>query len=235
MTKPVWQKLSNYQFLMKRTKQLINRGHTLPNPTKRNPKPIILKVRIGYSKQLVTFIKSASSNGLFRQPIIHEWIPKRFFHRSTPTHHHDVWCQFLNWRHWHITSPSWQANTQARLLYEWDYTLKSAQWTTIRWAKFELEYLLLIFIYQIFWNSKSLAKTPTLNAGASEPISKKNRLKFITLHSPNCLFLIKILWLNCHPEYFGVYFSWRNQQMRFKMVHYNTKKVKSRFLQSQEC
>ena len=27
-------------------------------------------------------------------------------------------------------------------------------------------------------------------------------LKFLTLHLPFCLFLIKILQLNCHPEYF---------------------------------
>ena len=42
-------------------------------------------------------------------------------------------------------------------------------------------------------NSKSLAKTGTLNAGTSELISEKKRLKFLTLHSPFCLFIIGIL------------------------------------------
>ena len=47
-----------------------------------------------------------------------------------------------------------------------------------------------IFITPI-QNSKSLAKTRTLNAGLSELIPKKNRLKFLTLHSLVCLFSYK--------------------------------------------
>ena len=50
-------------------------------------------------------------------------------------------------------------------------------------------------------NSKSLGKTWTLNAGTSELIPKKNHLKLLTLHLPVCLFLIKVLKFNCHPEY----------------------------------
>ena len=50
--------------------------------------------------------------------------------------------------------------------------------------------------------SKSFAKTLTFNAGTSELIAKKKHLNFLTLHSPFCLLLIKILELNCHPEYF---------------------------------
>ena len=42
-------------------------------------------------------------------------------------------------------------------------------------------------------------------------------------------------YFNCHPEYFGVYFSWWNHHMHFKMVHSNTKKAKSRVYQSQVC
>ena len=81
-------------------------------------------------------------------------------------------------------------------------TLKSDQWISIYWAKFELECLLLVFIYS---NSKlkSLAKTRTLNAGTSELIPKKKEkvkleleietcIKFQTLHSPFYLFLIKL-------------------------------------------
>ena len=36
-------------------------------------------------------------------------------------------------------------------------------------------------------------QTHTLNAGTSVLISKKNCLKFLTLHSPFCLFLMKML------------------------------------------
>ena len=60
-----------------------------------------------------------------------------------------------------------------------------------------------------------LQKIWTLNAGISEFIPKKKHLKFQTLHSPFCPFFIKILKLNHHPEYFGVYFSLWNLQMRF--------------------
>ena len=68
--------------------------------------------------------------------------------------------------------------------------------------------------------------------------NKKKSLKFLTLHSrysPFCPFLIKILLLNCHPEYLGIYFSQWNHQMRFKIVHSNTKNAKSIVHQSQVC
>ena len=64
----------------------------------------------------------------------------------------------------------------------------------------------------------------TLNAGTSGLIPKRNWLKFLTFQSP-FYFLSekKILKLNGHPEYFGVYYSWWNHEMRFKMVHFNLK------------
>ena len=46
---------------------------------------------------------------------------------------------------------------------------------------------------------------------------RKNRLKFLTSHLPFCFSLIKIIKLFCHPGFFGIYFSWWNHQMRFKM------------------
>ena len=55
---------------------------------------------------------------------------------------------------------------------------------------------------------------------------RKKRLKFLTLHLQFWLLLIKIIQLNCHPEY---------HQMRFKMVHSNTKKARIRVCQSQVC
>ena len=50
---------------------------------------------------------------------------------------------------------------------------------------------LLIFIP--IQNSKSLAKTWILSSGTPVFIPKKTRLQLLTLHSPFCLFLIKVL------------------------------------------
>ena len=57
-------------------------------------------------------------------------------------------------------------------------------------------------------NLKSLVRTRTLTAGTSGLIPKRNRLKLLTLQSPFCFFIIKILELIFYPEYFGVYFLW---------------------------
>ena len=59
----------------------------------------------------------------------------------------------------------------------------------------------------------------TLNAGTLGLISKRNRLKFPTLHSPFCLFIIK----DTLTEYFEICSFWRNHQMYFKMVHFDIK------------
>ena len=80
-------------------------------------------------------------------------------------------------------------------------------------------------------NSKSLAKTGILDAGTSKLIPKK----FLTLHSPFCLFFNQ-LQLNCHPKYFGVYILLLMKSSgTFKMVHSDTKKAKSGVRQSQLC
>ena len=65
------------------------------------------------------------------------------------------------------------------------------QWKLNEWAKFEWECRLLIFIYSNW--IKSFAKTRTLNAGTSGLIPKRNRLKYLTLHSPLCLFALFFL------------------------------------------
>ena len=77
----------------------------------------------------------------------------------------------------------------------------------------------------------------TLNASTSELILKKKHQKLLTLHSTFCLFFFffQSKKLNCHPECIGVYFSWRNHQKHFKMVHSNTKTANSRVRQSQMC
>ena len=64
-----------------------------------------------------------------------------------------------------------------------------------------------------------------------EKLSKISNITFVILP----FFLLKVLKLNCHPEYFGDYFSWWNHQMHFKMVHSNTENAKSRACQSQMC
>ena len=70
-----------------------------------------------------------------------------------------------------------------------------------------------------------------LYTGTSELIPKKTRLKMSNITFDILPFSIVIF--NFHPEYFGVYFSWWNHQMRFKIVHSNTKNEKSRVRQSQ--
>ena len=47
-----------------------------------------------------------------------------------------------------------------------------------------------------------------LTVGTSRLMPKRNRLKFQTLKSPYCFLFIKILQINCNPEYLGVYFLW---------------------------
>ena len=104
------------------------------------------------------------------------------------------------------------------------------QWKSKEWAKFELQFLLLIFIY---YNSKftiSLVKTRTLKAGTSELIPKRNRLKYLTLHSPFSFLSTNMFKLNGHPECCGIYysyFSW-NYLMHFKMFHFKIKRKKKK-------
>ena len=71
------------------------------------------------------------------------------------------------------------------------YTLKSDQWIKIWLAKFELECLLLILV---FIYSSSKFKVTSKNADfPSELVPNQIRQKNLTLHSPFCIFPIKIL------------------------------------------
>ena len=69
----------------------------------------------------------------------------------------------------------------------------------------------------------------------SKLIPKKGHQKFLTFHLPFCIFCLKMLQLNCHPEYFGIYFSWWNHQIRFKMVHSSPQNAKFGVHQFQVC
>ena len=88
------------------------------------------------------------------------------------------------------------------------------------WAKFELEYLLLIFFYSNS-NSNVTCKNANFNCWFIRMHTEENRLKFLTLLSPFCFLFCFVLvffghkrcWVYCHPEYSGVYFSWWNLQI----------------------
>ena len=91
-------------------------------------------------------------------------------------------------------------------------------------AKFELECLLPIFIYS---NSKFKATCKSvafecryIRTHTKEKPSKISNITFAILPSYQKK---KILKLNGHSEYFGIYFSWWNHQMHLKMVHFNIK------------
>ena len=91
---------------------------------------------------------------------------------------------------------SWMVTLWCELLCKCSInTLKSDQWITIWWVKFELECLLLIFIY---FNSifKVTCKNGIFVCQYIRTHSEENRVKFLTLHSPFCLFLIKRRYLN---------------------------------------
>ena len=69
------------------------------------------------------------------------------------------------------------------------YTLKSDQWITI-WEQIWVG--ISTNVHLLIQNSKSLAKMETLNASTSQLIPKK---KSLSLHSPYCIFCIKIATL----------------------------------------
>ena len=64
-----------------------------------------------------------------------------------------------------------------------------------------------MFIYSKF-KSEVTCQNADFEAGTSELIPKKNRLKFVTLHSPfSFIRKKKYSKLNGHPEYFGIFYS----------------------------
>ena len=114
------------------------------------------------------------------------------------------------------------------------YNLQGDQWIIVWWAKFESECLLLIFIY---FHSKFSAtcKNGYFECQYIRTCSEENCLKFPTSHLPFWLFLIKILQLNCYPEYFGVYFFWWTIRRPSKWFILPQESTKSRVRQSQVC
>ena len=65
---------------------------------------------------------------------------------------------------------------------KWIFVIKLVkQWKSNKCAKFEFEWLLVIFIYS---TSKFEVQTRTSSAGTSGLIPKRKCLKFLTLHSP---------------------------------------------------
>ena len=74
-----------------------------------------------------------------------------------------------------------------------------------------------------------LQKHGPLNVGISELIPKgEGTYIYLILYMPFCIFLSKCF--NCHPDYFGIYFSWWYHQIHFKMVHSNAKMQNLQFI-----
>ena len=107
--------------------------------------------------------------------------------------------------------------------------MKSDQWITTWWAKFELECLLLIFIY-FNLKFKVICKTRHFEWRYIRTHIEEKTSTILTLHSPFC---IKMFQLSCFPEYFIVYFSWWNHQISFKMIHSSPKNATFRVHQFQ--
>ena len=113
------------------------------------------------------------------------------------------------------------------------YTLKSDRWIPLWWAKFEWNVHLYHSCTSI-QNSRSLAKTRTLNVVVSKLIPKKSlKLVYFRLHF--VFVFIKFFSLTYHPEYCKVYFLWWEHKTCFKMVHSSLDNAKSRVYQSQAC
>ena len=98
------------------------------------------------------------------------------------------------------------------------------QWKSKEWANFELECLLLIFIY-----SNSKFKVTCKNADFEcwyiriHTKEKSSKISNITLATLPFYQKKNTHILNGHPEYLGTYYSWWNHQMPFKMVSFNIK------------
>ena len=90
-------------------------------------------------------------------------------------------------------------------------------------------------IHLLQFKIQSYLQKQTLNSVTSELVPQKKLSKISNITFAILLFLIEILELNCHPEYFGIYFSWWNHQMRLKMVHSYIKDAKPTGCQSQVC
>ena len=82
------------------------------------------------------------------------------------------------------------------------------------------------------WLSLTL-KNAKFRVGESQVCNlRKTHSSVLKFLCPHITFAIlpfyqkKIFKLNGHPEYFGIYYSWWNHQMCFKMVKFNFKKCK---------
>ena len=102
------------------------------------------------------------------------------------------------------------------------------------WAQFVLGCLLLIFIYRY---SSSKFKVTCKNGDfecryitthTKEKLFKISNITFAILH-----FHQKNTQTEWHPEYFETYYSWRNHQMCFRMVHFNVKMQNLEFVNLQ--
>ena len=85
------------------------------------------------------------------------------------------------------------------------YTSKTDQWITMWWPKLQLEYLLLLSIY-FNLKFKVTCKNGDFECRYTITHSVEKRQIFLTLHSPFCIFRIKMFKISYHPEHFWIYF-----------------------------
>ena len=142
-------------------------------------------------------ISCRHSNSHFAHHFVIYWL---FFslwieslHNFTPKRNHlpdDKLIFFLqNWK------GNGSQKKEQKLIF---FTKLERQWKPKERAKFKFKCLLPWLQMIIYSNSKF--KVTCKNAGTLGLIPNNNRLKFITLHSPFCLFIGgKILKLNGHP------------------------------------
>ena len=104
---------------------------------------------------------------------------------------------------------------------------------TIWWAKFELDMEYYEYLFPLIQNCKNgefecryISTLPTC--------PKKNVTNFLH-YIRHFTFSHETVSLNYHHKYFGIYISWWNHQMRFKMVHSSPKNAKFRVRQFQVC
>ena len=148
----------------------------------------------------------------------------------------------VNSRLFKVLIESWHNNSQKRetISYILIFVEKLVRRRKSKeWAKFELECLLLIFIYS---NSKFKAtcknedfKCRYIRTHTKE---KPSKISNITFAIQVCLFIKKKKkkkknWMAILSTVFGTYYFWWNHQMRFKMVHCSLKDPKSRVGESQ--
>ena len=115
------------------------------------------------------------------------------------------------------------------------YTSKIDRYISIWWGKFELECLLIIFIY-LNPKCKVTCKNVDFECRFIKTHFEEKSLKFVLFLSPLIFFShLNSLTNLAILSSLELTFLWLNHQMRFKMVQFSPNNAKSRVHQSQAC